>query len=72
MSEVTVKMVMELRDATNISAMECSRALAKYNGDMLLAEGYLKYNGCAIKVDDYEKWVDDQAQGYKRRMEENE
>jgi len=69
MSNFTIKTVRELRDKTNVSLMECKRALDRYDGDMLLAEGYLKYNGCAIKVDDYEQWVERQVRGYKERKE---
>ena len=67
-------MVSDLRDISGNSLMECKRALVKYDGDMLLAEGYLKYNGCAIFIrppHKYEDWVENKAQGWKKyRMDE--
>ena len=77
--EITSELIIELRDKTNTSLQECKRALEKCNGDMLLAEGYLKYNGCAINVgghENYKKWVMEMAEDYKtvaiRRSLKNE
>ena len=66
--QVTAAMINELREKASCSLMESQRALKKYNGDMLLAEGYLKYNGCAINVgskENYKIWVDEMAHSWK-------
>jgi len=71
---ITSQMITDLRDMSGSSLMECKVALEKYDGDMLLAMGYLKYNGCAINCgskEDKDKWVDEQAQNWKRERTKN-
>ena len=63
--------IRELRDRTCISLTECKGALEKCDGDMFLAEGYLKYNGCAINIrppEKYDEWVMNMARGWKRHL----
>lgn len=67
--KITSQMVSDLRDMSGSSLMESKRALEKYDGDMLLATGYLKYKDCAINCgskENKEKWVDEQARNWKR------
>ena len=56
------------------SLVQCSDAMTKCDGDVLLAEGCLKYNGCAINVrpkkwqtreEAYSAWVMDMAHEWK-------
>lgn len=72
---ITSNMVKDLRDRTCVSLIECKRALEKCNEDVLLAEGYLKYNGCAIQINPPEKygeWVMSMAQKWKEHLMEEE
>jgi len=71
--EISKEMVVELRDRSCCSMMECKKALEKYN-DPLMAEGYLKYQGCAIcihphdgmnKEEAYDHWVEEMAKSWK-------
>jgi len=48
MAEITASMVKELRDATNVSMMECKRALQEANGDKELAFKLLRERGMAV------------------------
>lgn len=45
--EISAKMVMELRQKTQVSMMECKKALVTANGDMALAEENLLKSGAA-------------------------
>ena len=56
----------QLQEITNASLNNCARALKKCNGDLLLAEGYLKFDGCAVNVPDYDVWLMRQARAYKQ------
>lgn len=48
MAEITAAMVKELRDATNVSMMECKRALAEAGGDKAKATKLLRERGMAV------------------------
>jgi elongation factor Ts len=48
MAEISAEMVKELRDATNVSMMECKRALAEAGGDMAKATKLLRERGMAV------------------------
>lgn len=48
MTEISAEMVKELRDATNVSMMECKRALAEAGGDMAKATKLLRERGMAV------------------------
>jgi len=50
MSEITAALVKELRDATNVSMMECKRALVEAGGDMNQAARLLRERGAALAV----------------------
>jgi elongation factor Ts len=50
MSEITAEMVKRLRDATNVSMMDCKRALAEAGGDMDKATRLLREKGIATAV----------------------
>ena len=76
---ITAAHVKYLREITGCGMMEAKKALVACNGDSLLAEGYLKYMGCAINVypregetreQAYMRWVWGMAEGYKRRLVE--
>jgi len=67
---ITPQMVTDLRDISGSGLTECKKALEKYDGDMLLATGYLKYKGCAISCncgskESKEKWVDEMVRSWK-------
>jgi elongation factor Ts len=47
MTEVSAKLVMELRDATNLPMMKCKQALAATNGDKQAAIEWLRKQGIA-------------------------
>ncbi len=47
MTEITAKLVSELRDKTGVSMMECKKALAETNGDMNKAVDLLRKKGQA-------------------------
>ena len=57
-----------LREESGAGMMECSRAMKICDGDALLAEGWLKYYGCAINTYDlpHEEWAMQRAVGYKK------
>lgn len=69
--------VRDLRSRTGCGLMECQRALDKSEGDVLLAEGYLRYNGLAIHVkkegmspsEAYNEWVWDRAREWKESQQ---
>ncbi len=48
MADITAKMVKELRDATNVSMMECKRALVEAEGDYDKATKLLRERGVAV------------------------
>lgn len=48
MSEITAKLVMELRDETNLPMMKCKQALAASNGDKAGAIEWLRKQGAKI------------------------
>jgi len=48
MAEITASMVKELRDTTNVSMMECKRALQEANGDKDKAFKLLRERGMAV------------------------
>lgn len=48
MAEISADMVKKLRDATNVSMMECKRALAEAAGDMDKATKILRERGMAV------------------------
>ena len=48
MAEITASLVKELRDATNVSMMECKRALQEADGDIDKATKLLRERGMAM------------------------
>jgi len=48
MAEITAELVKKLRDATNVSMMDCKRALAEAGGDMAAATRLLRERGMAV------------------------
>ena len=48
MSDITADLVRKLRDATNVSMMECKRALVEAGGDMEKANRILRERGLAV------------------------
>ncbi len=48
MIEINATLVKELRDATNVSMMECKKALSEANGDMAKATKLLRERGMAV------------------------
>jgi elongation factor Ts len=48
MSQITAAQVKELRDATNVSMMECKKALTEAGGDKEKAIRLLRESGLAI------------------------
>ena len=68
--KVTGGMIKALRDHTGVGLVECKNALVHCNGDALLAEGWLKYYGCAINTYDepHEEWAMRNARAYKERV----
>jgi len=48
MSEISAALVKELRDATNVSMMECKKALQDAGGDMEKAVRLLRERGLAV------------------------
>ena len=50
------------------SRADCKKALEICDGDLLLAEGWLKYCHCAIAIypkENYDNWVMEKAQEWK-------
>lgn len=68
--KITTEGVFRLRDTTGEGLMACQRALVQCDGDNLLAEGWLRYAGCAVNVSGmtYEEWVMSRAKAYKARI----
>lgn len=62
------EMVKMLRDDSGAGMCECKAVLEKCEWDYLLAEGYLRYYGCAVNTYDvpHEEWAMTGAQAYKR------
>ena len=62
--------VYELRNRTGAPLPAAMRAYKRAEGDVLIAEGILKYDGCAINVKQgtYDEWVMRNAQGYKEQV----
>jgi elongation factor Ts len=48
MTEISATLVRELREATNVSMMECKKALTETNGDMAKATKLLRERGMAV------------------------
>ena len=48
MTEISAEMVKQLREATNVSMMECKRALVEAGGDMAKATKLLRERGMAV------------------------
>lgn len=73
-SKITAEMVKNLREESGAGMMECKDALVKCKGDILLAEGWLKYYGCAINTYDmpHEEWALKRAQSYKENKLQNQ
>ena len=68
-------MIRDLRERTCVSMFECKKALERADGDKYLAEGYLKYDGCAIQINPphkYDDWVESMAQKWKKHLLEEE
>lgn len=54
------------------SRARCREAIWKCKGDELLAQGYLKYDGCAINITPkaaYDEWVMEKAREWKQYLE---
>ncbi len=74
-SKYTVDDVKFVRDTVGAGMLECKQALDKFDGDRLLAAGYLNYVGCAVarwryedgkRIDDREEWAIRMAHKYKQ------
>jgi hypothetical protein len=67
-SPITAATVQRLREKTGAGMMDAKRALDDAKGDLFLAEGILKYRGCAIHVKGMpkEEWVMKMARQYVR------
>ena len=50
MADITAALVKQLRDATNVSMMDCKRALQETDGDLDAAGKLLRERGIAISV----------------------
>lgn len=70
---VTAEMVRDMRERTGAGMAEVRHAIALCDGDLLLAEGYLKFAGCAVSVrdepgdqpgDGYRRWVWSRARAF--------
>lgn len=77
MAEITAAMVKRLRDASGCGIFDAKNALVKCDGDVDLAEGFLRYNGLAINVrpqpgqtsaEAYEAWVWSRAVSYAEHL----
>jgi translation elongation factor EF-Ts len=70
--EVSAMQVTILRRRTGASMMDATRAIKKADGDILLAQGILKYQGCAIHVKGmtHEEWVMKSAREWCRQIRE--
>ena len=77
MAEITAAMVKQLREASGCGIFEAKTALVKCDGDMDLAEGFLRYNGLAINVrpqpgqtrdEAYSAWVWARAVSYAEHL----
>jgi len=67
--KVTAQMIKDLRDRSGAPMPACKDALVKCEGDELLAEGWLKYYGCAINTSEpHEDWAMRNARSYKERV----
>lgn len=65
--------VMELVRITSVGRMDAARALDHCGGDVALAEGYLRFRGAAVAIQDlpgeppgsgHERWLMSQAHAY--------
>jgi len=70
--QVDANVVRLLREKTNCG-MDCRKALDKCDGDLLLAEGFLRFNGVAVNVrpkasetpvQAYDAWVMERARTF--------
>lgn len=66
----SIDKIKELRDRTGSPLPACANAYKRAEGDVLIAEGILKYDGCAINIKQgtYDDWVMRNARGYKTRV----
>jgi len=71
---ISAENIKELRDRSGAHVVECRDALLRCKGDLLLAEGYLKYYGCAINTYNmpHEEWAMKQAYGFKQDQLKNQ
>ncbi len=60
-----MQLIMQLRNMSGCGLEQCRIALEKCNDDLILALGYLKYDGCAVSVKNYDDWVMQMAQKFK-------
>lgn len=56
-----MSLVTDLRAKTGASFVECRDALAACDNDMMLAQGWLRYNGIAVRVKPKEGQSDREA-----------
>lgn len=56
-----------LREWSGEGIMTIGKALNACNGDLLMAAGYLKYDGCLINTTN-KNWVMDMAKGFSQEV----
>ena len=74
MREILAKDVKYLREIVGCGLLEAKKALTWAEGDPLLAEGYLKYQGLAVTIrregmtdqEAYDWWVRKNAERYRK------
>lgn len=53
---ITIEKVNQIRGFTGEGLLDCKKALIKAEGDVLLAIGFLRTEGCLMKTKEHEKW----------------
>ena len=54
---ITAEKVLSLRNYSGMGTMECKKAIIKAGGDLKLAVGIIKYDGCLISTNNYQDWL---------------
>lgn len=70
----TNEFVQMIRAKSGIGLMDVRHAVEKLGQDELLVLGYLKYNGCAVRIlnGKYDEWVMEMAQKWKEEQLEGQ
>jgi hypothetical protein len=64
LSVLTAEKMHALREYTGEGLMNCRKALVVCNGDVLVACGYLRYQGSLVARPNYEQWLMGMAKTY--------